>query len=49
MFEKFRFKAKQQGHVLLPNWLALLICNLRFVLLFELSKAAIMLIQNPPR
>jgi hypothetical protein len=48
ILRKLRLKAKQQGHVLIPNWLALLLCNLFLVFLFGLLAAAIMLAQNPP-
>jgi hypothetical protein len=48
MLKKLRLKARQQGLALIPNWLALLICNLLLVLLFGLLAAAIMLAENPP-
>jgi hypothetical protein len=41
-------KAQKNGSCVVPNWLALLLCNILLVALFGLIAAAIMLAQNPP-
>lgn len=46
--KQLRLKAKEKGQLLIPNWLALALCNLILVLLFGLMATAIMLAQNPP-
>lgn len=48
IFQQFRSKSQEQGNCLIPHWLALLLANLLFVLIFGLMTSAIMLSQNPP-
>ena len=48
LLRKLKSQANKQGFCLMPNWLALALCNLLLILFFGLLASAIMLAQNPP-